>query len=44
MTDADGSESWAYDQMGREWGEQRTTNSFTKPTGYTYASMAISPL
>ena len=36
MTDAGGSESWAYDQMGREWGEQRTTNSITKTTGYTY--------
>ncbi|MFZ1971656.1 MAG: RHS repeat-associated core domain-containing protein [Candidatus Acidiferrales bacterium] len=36
MTDADGSESWAYDTMGREWGEKRTTNSVTKTTGYTY--------
>ena len=36
MTDADGSESWAYDTMGREWGEQRTTNSITKTTAYTY--------
>ncbi len=36
MTDADGSESWAYDTMGREWGEQRTTNGYTKTTGYTY--------
>jgi YD repeat-containing protein len=25
-----------YDKMGREWGEQRTTNSITKSTTYTY--------
>jgi RHS repeat-associated protein len=36
MTDAAGSESWAYDKMGREWGEQRTINSITKTTSYTY--------
>ena len=36
MTDAGGSELWAYDQMGREWGEQRTTNSVTLTAGYTY--------
>jgi RHS repeat-associated protein len=36
MTDAAGTESWAYDKMGREWGEQRTINSVTKTTSYTY--------
>ena len=36
MTDAGGSETWAYDQMGRELAEQRITNSITKNTGYTY--------
>jgi RHS repeat-associated protein len=36
MSDAGGSESWAYDKMGREWGEKRTTNGLTKTTGYTY--------
>jgi len=36
MTDAGGSESISYDKMGREWGEQRTTNNVTKTTGYTY--------
>jgi RHS repeat-associated protein len=36
MTDAGGSESWSYDKMGREWGEQRTTNSITKTTSYQY--------
>ena len=36
MTDAGGSESFSYDKMGREWGEQRTTNSVTKATSYTY--------
>ena len=36
MTDADGSESWSYDQMGREWGEQRTSNGYSKTTGYSY--------
>jgi RHS repeat-associated protein len=36
MTDAGGSETWAYDQMGRELAEQRITNSITKNTSYTY--------
>jgi len=36
MTDAGGSESLAYDPMGRELEEQRTTNSVTKTTSYTY--------
>jgi RHS repeat-associated protein len=36
MCDADGSEFWSYDPMGREKAEQRTTNSITKNTGYTY--------
>jgi RHS repeat-associated protein len=37
MTDADGSESWAYDKMGREWGDLRTITGISpKPTGYTY--------
>ena len=36
MTDAGGSESFAYDPMGRECTEQRTTNSITKTTSYTY--------
>ena len=36
MCDADGSEFWSYDPMGREKAEQRTTNSTTKTTGYTY--------
>ncbi|HXN72919.1 MAG TPA: hypothetical protein VN861_10250 [Candidatus Acidoferrales bacterium] len=36
MTDAGGSESWAYDKMGRELAEQRTSNSITKNTAYTY--------
>jgi YD repeat-containing protein len=36
MTDAAGSESWAYDKMGRELAEQRTCNSITKNTAYTY--------
>ncbi len=36
MTDAGGSESLSYDKMGREWGEQRTTNGVPKTTGYTY--------
>ena len=37
MTDAAGSESWAYDTMGREWGEKRTVNTIpSKTTGYTY--------
>lgn len=36
MTDDAGSESWAYDQMGRVIKEQRTTNSVTKTTSFTY--------
>ena len=36
VTDAAGSESFAYDKMGRLWGDQRTTNSITKNTAYTY--------
>jgi RHS repeat-associated protein len=36
MTDAAGSESFAYDKMGRLWGDQRTTNSITKNTSYVY--------
>jgi RHS repeat-associated protein len=36
MTDAAGSESWAYDSMGRELAEQRITNSIVKNTAYTY--------
>jgi RHS repeat-associated protein len=36
VTDAGGSESFSYDKMGREWAEQRTTNSITKSTTYTY--------
>src|ERR1700735_3816441 len=36
MTDAAGSESWAYDKMGRELAEQRTSNTITKSTAYTY--------
>ena len=36
MTDAGGSENLAYDKMGRELVEQRTTNSVTKSTTYTY--------
>ena len=39
MTDAGGSESWAYDKMGREWGESRTTAGVTKTAGYTYDLM-----
>jgi RHS repeat-associated protein len=35
-TDAGGSEAWAYDKMGREIGEQRTTNAIGKNTSYTY--------
>jgi RHS repeat-associated protein len=37
MTDVAGSESWSYDQMGRVLTDQRTTNSVTKSTVYTYA-------
>jgi RHS repeat-associated protein len=36
MTDAAGSESWAYDLMGRAVKEQRVTNGVTKATTYTY--------
>jgi RHS repeat-associated protein len=36
MTDAAGSESWAYDKMGRELAEQRITNSLTESAAYTY--------
>jgi len=36
VTDAGGSENFSYDKMGREWAEQRTTNSVTKSTTYTY--------
>jgi len=36
MTDASGSEKWAYDKMGREIGEQRVSNSISKNTAYTY--------
>jgi RHS repeat-associated protein len=36
MTDAAGSESWAYDSMSRELAEQRTTNSIANTTAYTY--------
>jgi RHS repeat-associated protein len=36
VTDAAGWEGFSYDKMGREWAEQRTTNSITKTTSYTY--------
>ncbi len=36
MTDATGSEAWSYDRMGRELTDQRTTNSITKTTTYSY--------
>jgi YD repeat-containing protein len=36
MTDAAGSESWAYDNNGRLAAQSRTTNSITKTTSYTY--------
>jgi RHS repeat-associated protein len=36
MSDAGGTENLAYDKMGRELVEQRTTNSITKNTTYTY--------
>jgi len=36
MTDAAGTEHFAYDTMGREWEEQRTSNSVTKNTSYLY--------
>jgi RHS repeat-associated protein len=34
MSDAAGSENWAYDTMGRDIADQRTTNSITKTTFY----------
>jgi len=36
MTDAAGSEAWAYDSMGRPLKDQRTANGVTKATTYTY--------
>ena len=36
MTDAGGTEYFAYDPMGRETVEQRTTNGVTKTTSYSY--------
>ena len=36
MTDAAGSVNLAYDRMGREMTQQRTTNSVTKSTTYGY--------
>jgi RHS repeat-associated protein len=36
MTDAGGSQAWAYDKMGRPIIDRRTTNSVTKSTLYTY--------
>ena len=36
MTDAAGSETFAYDEIGRPLTEQRTTNSVSKTTTYTY--------
>ena len=36
MTDAAGSESWAYDAMGRVMVQSRMTNNVTKTTSYTY--------
>jgi RHS repeat-associated protein len=36
MTDAAGSENFAYDTMGRLWGDRRTTNSITKNASYVY--------
>ena len=38
MTDADGSESWAYDRWvkSRWQNKKRTTNNIPKPTDYTY--------
>jgi RHS repeat-associated protein len=36
MTDAAGSEAWSYDTMGRTLTDQRTTNSITKSSVYTY--------
>lgn len=37
MLDSAGSESWSYDKMGRVLTDQRTTNSVTKSTIYTYS-------
>jgi RHS repeat-associated protein len=37
MTDAAGSESWSYDDMGRVLTDQRTTNNVTKSASYVYA-------
>ena len=36
MTDAGGNEEFAYDPMGREIAEQRTTNSVTRSFSYSY--------
>ncbi len=36
MTDAAGSEAWAYDPMGRTVADQRTISGVTKTTSYTY--------
>jgi len=36
MTDQAGSESWAYDTIGRVEAQSRTTNGVTKTTSYTY--------
>ena len=36
MTDASGSESWSYDQMGRPIVDQRATNTVSKSTVYGY--------
>ncbi|MFZ3215139.1 MAG: RHS repeat-associated core domain-containing protein [Candidatus Acidiferrales bacterium] len=36
MVDSGGSEVWSYDKVGREAGEQRTTNAIAKTTSYTY--------
>ena len=36
VTDAGGNEEFAYDPMGREIAEQRTTNNITKSTSYSY--------
>jgi RHS repeat-associated protein len=36
MCDGVGSEAWTYDSMGRPLIDQRTTNSVTKSTSYTY--------
>ena len=37
MTDPAGTESWAYDDMGRTLVDQRTTNGVTKNTIFTYS-------